>query len=579
MIITFCILSFVIVGFLSTQVLKKMMMRLQAEAPSFRPVPSLQEEFDREIKIFQNETNIVSQLEERVQNMRLPIPDIPQNNATGEAIVKQLIETFEKNTLVFAGTEQIVLQIISNEALYNSLAVTIETLGTQIGQTALDAWAQIQQIGPDALQLASADTYDQLALNSLKSIFNGLKDYYTDPNHLMKSTDFLFHLTHGMKEHDIGDLQDIFKHLFDHDHIEVYRHGGESLINSIHDHVSMISNSISEHSHSASTVIGENFHHEFFANGDGVNAHFPYFTLILASVREASLLIEEKTNLANSLKNISLDVAGTGLGSLGGLKAGVSIGAFFGPLGAAIGGIVGAVGGAIAGRAITNDIKIAPLKEAIEAYHHCLSALKAGMREAAVYTNNDVRNRALESQNSLHDNLGEIPKQIDLLEILAPMAIQLKECVLQDIVDAQGKINKINQLNFMRNREIRNMLERVNQDISVIEAGLPNDETLKKSPLIAITMLLSNPALENGQSFAKVKNIIDEMHRINGSYQSSYLFWSYHAGVRYREALNEILKAFESSTQRYNATCVEWKKRILASQELVTKRKGELGIN
>lgn len=99
------------------------------------------------------------------------------------------------------------------------------------------------------------------------------------------------------------------------------------------------------------------------------SGHIPVVTIAISSFREFNLLINNKTNALNSLKNIGLDAVGAGGGGLVGAKAGALVGSIFGPLGSLAGGIIGGVAGAIGGRSITNEIKQRPLKNAIEQYN------------------------------------------------------------------------------------------------------------------------------------------------------------------------------------------------------------------
>jgi hypothetical protein len=77
--------------------------------------------------------------------------------------------------------------------------------------------------------------------------------------------------------------------------------------------------------------------------------HIPFITLGLSSFRETKLLLRKHTDIVTSLKNIGLDVAGTGIGLFAGAKAGGAIGTMIHPgIGTAIGGIIGGIAGALA---------------------------------------------------------------------------------------------------------------------------------------------------------------------------------------------------------------------------------------
>lgn len=101
----------------------------------------------------------------------------------------------------------------------------------------------------------------------------------------------------------------------------------------------------------------------------------PLITLALSGFREVGLLSENKTSVGNAVKNLSLDVAGTGGGAAGGALIGAEIGSLIMPgVGTAVGGFLGAIGGAITGKSATDWVKHEPLRSAFEAYEKTSAA-------------------------------------------------------------------------------------------------------------------------------------------------------------------------------------------------------------
>ena len=110
-------------------------------------------------------------------------------------------------------------------------------------------------------------------------------------------------------------------------------------------------------------------HHALNAAHGHVPMHFPWITVCMSSVKEANLLLEGSTELSRSATNVALDAAGTGIGGLGGKIAGAAIGTMIAPgIGTLIGGLLGAIAGGLGGRAVSDNIKEAPLREARENY-------------------------------------------------------------------------------------------------------------------------------------------------------------------------------------------------------------------
>ena len=99
----------------------------------------------------------------------------------------------------------------------------------------------------------------------------------------------------------------------------------------------------------------------------------PFITLALSSYREVKLLKNSDTDTTNAVKNIGLDLAGTGGGAAAGAAAGAAIGSIVPVVGTAVGAISGSIAGAIVGRKATNTIKEKPFQNALQAYKNTLS--------------------------------------------------------------------------------------------------------------------------------------------------------------------------------------------------------------
>ena len=102
----------------------------------------------------------------------------------------------------------------------------------------------------------------------------------------------------------------------------------------------------------------------------------PFITLALSGYREIKLLKNSDTDTTNAVKNIGLDLAGTGGGAAAGAAAGAAVGSIVPVVGTTIGAIVGGIAGAIGGRKATNVIKEKPFQDALQAYQNTLSETK-----------------------------------------------------------------------------------------------------------------------------------------------------------------------------------------------------------
>ncbi|MCG0240049.1 MAG: hypothetical protein L6E13_12940, partial [Firmicutes bacterium] len=103
--------------------------------------------------------------------------------------------------------------------------------------------------------------------------------------------------------------------------------------------------------------------------GLDIGPSFPVVTAALSALREIRLLALGQTDLGTSLRNAALDIAGTGIGGWVGAELGAAVGTAILPgLGTVVGAILAGVAGSVMGRAITNDIKLAAFRKALEEY-------------------------------------------------------------------------------------------------------------------------------------------------------------------------------------------------------------------
>lgn len=156
--------------------------------------------------------------------------------------------------------------------------------------------------------------------------------------------------------------------------------------------------------------------------------HFPWITACLSGYREIDLLMSNKTDLDNALKNLALDVAGTGGGGLVGAKTGAWLGSIFGPVGTAVGALVGGVAGALAGRKVTNEIKRSAFQQALQKYNYAFQNVK---REAEAKT--------AEEKQVFHRFIGE--QQVEYDRELNQVEEYFKPLVISEKIKYQKSLN------------------------------------------------------------------------------------------------------------------------------------------
>ena len=151
-----------------------------------------------------------------------------------------------------------------------------------------------------------------------------------------------------------------------------------------------------------------------FLTGDIDLFKLPIVTAAFSGFREFNLLIENNTDILSALKNIGLDVAGTGVGMGAGGTAGAALGSIIFPgIGTVVGAIAGSVGGAFFGRNITNEIKTEPLKTAMEDWKKSTKKLKKKIKQTEKEYDDRFKQEKKREQNSLNKLSFEITNVID----------------------------------------------------------------------------------------------------------------------------------------------------------------------
>lgn len=138
---------------------------------------------------------------------------------------------------------------------------------------------------------------------------------------------------------------------------------------------------------------------------------FPVVTALVSAWREVRLLWEGKTDGATSLKNLGLDILGTGGGGFLGAKLGAALGTLVSPgAGTLAGALLFGVLGSMTGRSITNGLKEAAYRQAVEAYEKARKEAQGRLEEAHRAAVRDVQDQVRQAQLQLRRELDEIER-------------------------------------------------------------------------------------------------------------------------------------------------------------------------
>lgn len=312
------------------------------------------------------------------------------------------------------------------------------------------------------------------------------------------------------------------------------------------------------------------------------SGHIPVATIAISSYREFNLLMKKKTDTMTSLKNIGLDAVGAGGGGLVGAKAGALAGSLFGPIGTLIGGIAGGIAGAIGGRAITNEIKQRPLKNAIEAYQTGATRMKDETRNKSRNMLDSIRSFTSEKRAAFKNDkmLKEIPV-VDSEATIISITLILYQAVTEHIVSMKQKVEEMKKSFWYSDNKYGLIVSDYEKRIADIERQLPLAKNIETNPKLALESLLSLQIPNQKDSPVYKKKIVEcskELKEMNDKNNSSILVWSYMLNGLYQKTLNEIADFSNNQMTAFNRFVEQWKQKMSSLENQVNVEKGKLGL-
>ena len=406
----------------------------------------------------QLKANLV-EVRRNVEEIDIPIPERLTSMDDAESSMNKLSKYFENHSKSAAGTEAFILSILP------------------VSQTG-EAICSFASVAPD---LFSDAFYNSVSALKEGATIPGIDDISTC---LSKFCEGMAHTSHvalcrSLQHHDyMGALLKPVKSGI----VEMsgFNDATGSLTESIHDMGNILGDA-TELSIDPTDMTDLDF-----------SGHIPVMTIAISSFREFNLLMDNKTDAMTSLKNIGLDAAGAGGGGLVGAKAGALAGSFFGPLGTLLGGIVGGIGGAIGGRAMTNEIKQKPLKNAIEAYQSNANQMKSETREKSRRMLESICN--FTSQKRKDFKTDNILKDIPIIEnenTFMTITLILYQAVREHFTYMKQKVEKMRSSFWYSDRKYGLIVENYQKRIEELEGQLPSDKYIESNPKFAVESLLS----------------------------------------------------------------------------------------
>ena len=497
----------------------------------------------------QLKTNLVT-VKNNVDRLNIPIPEPLTNWDDAESSLNKLSQFFEKYSKSTAGTEAFILSILP------------------VSQTG-EALCSFAEVLPGSLSSAFTDS-----VNALKdaATIPGIDDISTC---LSKFCEGVIHMNHhglatALQHHNyMGALLAPVK-------------SGIVEMSGMHD----AANSLTESMHNMGCELGNAV--ELSLDPTDLtdldfSGHIPVITIAISSFREFNLLMDNKTNALTSLKHISLDAVGAGGGGLVGAKAGAIAGSLFGPVGTLIGGIVGGIGGAMGGRALTNNIKQQPLKNAIADYQNNASIMKSETRDKSREMLQSINTFANEKNNAFKGDklLKEIPV-VESENTVLGITMIIYYAVVEHVKSMKDKVQKLEKSFWYSDSKYSVIVNGYKQRIADLEKQLPPIKNIENNPKLALEALLavqipnqkSNPIYKK-----KFLECSKELKEMNDKNNSSILVWSYMINGLYQRTMNEIADYTNSQMTAFNQFIAKWKQKMSSLENKVDIEKAKLGLN
>lgn len=538
---------------------------LMSSRPDFiRCDNNLKNEFIVEIENYESTNDTIRKVEEKAKNLPFPIPLPPNNNETGEDIISKLISLMDKNPLAFVGTEQFILSIFPSEQIGNFTFYALESITDHSSQAVMENIASLKA------SLAEGITNFHDSDKIIECLKNFGSYYLYGDNHV-------FHLQTLMNTaHENGwkAIGAFLQHTTMHDFLLPMMNYDQ--------HISEITHSWIHHTSETFSDI-ENFDFDLDIDPTG---HFPFITLFVSGSREIRLISNNKTSMENSLKNVLLDVGGTGLGALGGAKAGAvfggTLGSFFpgfgNVIGASIGGIIGGIAGAMGGRKITNNIKCRELNLAISNYRSDFNQMLLDAKKFSIKSVEKLRSVSIVKQKQFIAELPDAPyfdySKSEIIVIAQKLVMSLKD----DLHNYKQQLLILKNSRFSSKIKYNKIIQCIDLELDEINSQVPSDEEINENPIQSLYNILDIPFLRNEKFHTELPMLLQYLKELIRKNRAMMILWGINANNLYKRLIYDISIELNAQADNYNRKCLTWKYSLDQREKLVQKEREKLGM-
>ena len=319
-------------------------------------------------------------------------------------------------------------------------------------------------------------------------------------------------------------------------------------------------------------------------------AHFPWLSLLVSAHREVRLLANERTDIERSIKHLALDTAGVWAGA----KAGAVVGGFLGPLGM----LGGAVLGAIAGREVTNDIKRAPLRRAIQAYEAASERETRTICVSAQQVRDAIVIRAEEAQRRVAVHVGSRPRLaqrarastfnalvVELLAAAEEAVVSYRQSIENAYLERAGELppDRLYHrcLGIGVRRDLGHWLEeqRTVHDCHVLSVSMQlRGARSDDDPFRAIESVLRLRLPLTPRLASAISHLNHSFHAMSVELAASLGTWAANATRAYRDELSAICEVAANESHRHGQLVLAASERLRPIRETLRRERTALGM-
>lgn len=492
--------------------------------------------------------------QKNIKKLDIPTPESLSRYDNTQSSLDKISKFYEKHNLAVAGTEQLIYSILPISQVGQSLSAMAAVLPHDIGNA----------IFGDALSSLKDGIHPDSAGEFLDKFMHGFGNL-SHTAHLSVARALEHHNFFGAAFTPIksGFMEAVG-----------INDAGHNILDSLHD----IGGEMASAAESCTSVGDLTSATDFDITG-----HVPVVTIAMSSFREFKLLSSDKTDFISSLKNISLDAAGAGVGAVAGAKGGALAGSIFGPVGTIIGGILGGIGGSIGGRAITNKVKMRPLNNAIENYETNYHIMMTETEDSSKNTLSQITKFANSKRREFKDSqLLSTPPIANTKDIVSKVALALYQCIVDETIKMKAYAQELRKSVWYSSDKHETMITEYERGAEILLDQLPPVESISNTPTEALNVLMKVeiPTFEGSKTLAKkYEECHKELKELNDKNDSSILMWSYMINNLYNKTLNDIAQFSNTQMENLNSIFNSWKTKMDSLLRVVEEEKGKLGLN